>query len=130
MSLVIGIYGRTHCNCSVPQVEISWALRVISVILRLKDSLLVVVLSCPLFLLLMILRSLCLDPYYQAASRICTLKPVSLSNQGRSFLSFGFRSMPARSLRVSCAVCFFVETALTFCGFLLWCIVPWKLLFF
>ncbi|KAJ6775290.1 ACYL CARRIER PROTEIN [Salix purpurea] len=65
MSLVIGIYGRTHCNCFVPQVEISWVLR--------------------------------------AASRICSLKPVSVSNQGRSFLSFGFRSMPARSLRVSCA---------------------------
>ncbi|CAK7340854.1 unnamed protein product [Dovyalis caffra] len=38
-----------------------------------------------------------------AASRISSLKPVSLSKQGRSFLSFGFRSVPARSLRVSCA---------------------------
>ncbi|KAH8507438.1 hypothetical protein H0E87_009830 [Populus deltoides] len=38
-----------------------------------------------------------------ATSRICRLKPVSLSNQGRSYLSFGLRSMPARSLRVSCA---------------------------
>ncbi|KAJ6928886.1 acyl carrier protein 1 [Populus alba x Populus x berolinensis] len=38
-----------------------------------------------------------------AASRICSLKPVSLSTQGRSYLSFGLRSVPARSLRVSCA---------------------------
>ena len=42
----------------------------------------------------------------QAASRISGLKPVSLSNQGRNTLSFGLRSMPARRLRVSCAVCF------------------------
>ena len=42
----------------------------------------------------------------QAASSISGLKPVSLSNQGRNTLSFGLRSMPARRLRVSCAVCF------------------------
>ena len=53
----------------------------------------------------------------QAASRVSGLKPVSLSNQGRNTLSFGLQSVPARRLRVSCAVCFLFQDRLNILWF-------------